>query len=70
MRKSQKQLDNVAFPPRRDWILCDACFAGPVPVATCGVSVVCSRRFPVDCAIVELAEELKKLLILVVFSLL
>ena len=39
-------------------------------MATCDVSVVCSRRFPFDCAIVELAEELKKLLILVVFSLL
>ena len=52
---------NVAFEPRRDWILRDACFAGPVPVATCDVSVACCRRFLVDCSIVVLAEELKKI---------
>ena len=30
-------------------------------MAICDVSVVCSQQFPVDCAIVELAEELKKI---------
>ena len=54
---------SLPFPPRRDWILCDASFVGPVPVATCDVSVVCSRPFPVDCVIVELAEELKNCLL-------
>ena len=33
-------------------------------MATCDVSVVCCRRFPVDCAIVVLAEELKNRLFL------
>ena len=60
----QISASNVAFAPKRDWILCDACFAGSVPVATCDVSVVCCRQFPVDCAIVVLAEELKNRLFL------
>ena len=56
----QISASSVAFDPRRDWILCNACFVGPVIVSACDVSVDCCWRFPVCCAIDVLAEELKK----------